>query len=118
MIDTKILRKEDFIIQLTPIVKPNTFEWSGSVVINIATSGKNPMNKKDISDLWHLCRMMCSVIPLTEENPEFNDLLDTFLRKTDKDFGNQDNKKDKKRLTNIERDGNIIRLNFKTGENA
>jgi hypothetical protein len=33
MIDTKILRKEDFIIQLTPIVKPNTFEWSGSVVI-------------------------------------------------------------------------------------
>ena len=43
---------------------------------------------------------------------------DQNLLKSYKDFGNQDNKKDKKRLTNIERDGNIIRLNFKTGENA
>ena len=114
---TKV-KPEDFIIQVRPFIDPKTKSWNGIITLNIISSDKTPLSKKDESDIWHICQMMCSVIPLTEENPEFSDLLDTFLQKTDKDFGNQDNKKDKKRLTNIERDGNIIRLNFKTGENA
>ena len=109
MIDTKILRKEDFIIQLTPIVKPNTFEWSGSVVINIATSGKNPLNKKDISDLWHLCRMMCSVIPMMHEDADLMYMLDEYA--SNNDFSEE---KEKDSLTIESKTGNVIKLNFKS----
>ena len=114
---TKV-KPEDFIIQVRPFIDPKTKNWNGIITLNIISSDKTPLNKKEETDNRHICQMMCSVIPLTEENPQCSDLLDTFLQKTDKDFGNQDNKKDKKRLTNIERDGNIIRLNFKTEENA
>ena len=30
-------------------------------------------DKKDENDIWYICQMMCSVIPLTEENPEFSE---------------------------------------------
>ena len=112
--NTKI-RPEDFVIQVRPLLDPKTKNWSGMITLNIISSDKTPLNKKDEDAIWHICQMMCSVLPLTEEHPEFSDLLDDFVKENDKHFKDKYNKK---RLTNIERDGNIIKLNFKTEENA
>ena len=49
MTERKILREEDCLIQVTPLLTPDN-KWDGNVLINIATSGKNPLNKKDTSD--------------------------------------------------------------------
>ena len=115
MIDTKILREEDFLIQVTPLLTPDN-NWDGNVLINIATSGKNPLNKKDTSDLWHLCRMMCSVIPLMQEDSELMYVLDEYAHNT-KDI---DANKAKDTLTIESKQGNVIKLNFnsKIGGNA
>jgi len=115
MIDTKILRNEDFLIQVTPLLTPDN-KWDGNVLINIATSGKNPLNKKDMSDLWHLCRMMCSVIPLMQEDSDLMYVLDDYANNT-KDFNS---KSAKDNLTIESKQGNVIKLNFntKTGGNA
>lgn len=115
MIDTKILRDEDFIIQVTPMLTASK-KWDGNVLVNIATSGKNPLNKKDMSDLWHLCRMMCSVIPLMQDDSELMYTLDDYAHNS-VDFKDK-NKKDN--LTIQSKKGNVIKLNFntKTGGNA
>jgi len=115
MIDTKILKDEDFLIQVTPSLTSDS-SWDGNVLINIATSGKNPLNKKDMNDLWHLCRMMCSVIPLMQEDSDLMYVLDEYAHNT-KDFNSKDTKDT---LTIESKQGNVIKLNFnsKTGGNA
>ena len=45
MIDKNMFKAEDFIIQVRPMLSKDN-KWSGQVLINIATSGKNPLTKK------------------------------------------------------------------------
>tara|TARA_R110002020_G_scaffold37053_2_gene111704 strand:- start:759 stop:1100 length:342 start_codon:yes stop_codon:yes gene_type:complete len=113
MIDKEILKEEDFVIQVTPLLTPDN-TWDSNVRINIATSSKNPLNEKDTSDLWHLCRMMCSVIPLMQEDSDLMYVLDEYARNT-KDI-NEDKSKDT--LTIESKQGNVIKLNFNSGGDA
>ena len=106
MIDKNMIKAEDFIIQVRPTLSKNK-EWTGQVSINIATSGKNPLSKKDSNDVWHLCKMMCSLIPMMEYDNNLMESVHDFAKGYDY---NEPNPKDY--LTIKSKEGNVIKLDW------
>tara|TARA_R100000995_G_C3381659_1_gene76300 strand:+ start:52 stop:399 length:348 start_codon:yes stop_codon:yes gene_type:complete len=105
------MQPEDFIIQVKPFIDPKTKRWTGVVSLNIISSDYTSLNDEDTDSLWHICKMMCSVLPLVEQDKEFGDMLDAFAREhADEIYLNNKEKP----LTTIEKDGNVIKINFKT----
>ena len=100
---------EDFIIQVRPIVTTDKKIWTGRVVVHILTSDKNPLNSKDGNDIWHLCRMMCSLIPMMEYDSDLMEAVDDFAKTYKFDEG-----KGKDSLTIKSKEGNVIKLDWKS----
>ena len=116
---TPDMNPEDFIIQVKPSVDPKTKQWTGVVSLNIISSDHTPLDSRDVDGLWHICKMMCCVLPLMEQDRKFGDMLDMFAREHSDEMGlniNENNKKNP--LTSIQKDGNVIKLNFKTKTNG
>jgi len=109
MIARTTFKEEDFIIQVRPILTTNKKVWTGQVLIHIVTSEKNPLNNKDGNDVWHLCRMMCSLIPMMEYDNDLMEAVDEFA-KTYK----FDEEKGKDSLTIKSKEGNVIKLGWKS----
>ena len=107
-IDTKFLEPEDFIINVRPQLD-NKRAWTGQVEINILSSKENGLTHFDNEALFHLCTCMSAVVPMME--------LDKDLLYEIEDFIKELRKKDTKendRLTIQNKDGNVIKLNFKS----
>ena len=112
---TPEMQPEDFIIQVKPFIDPKTNQWTGVVSLNIISSDHSTLNKDDTDSLWHICKMMCSTLPLIEEDKEFASMLDAIAKEHSDDmYLNNNNENNKNPLTSIEKDGNVIKLNFKS----
>tara|TARA_R110000796_G_scaffold93589_2_gene198190 strand:- start:51 stop:407 length:357 start_codon:yes stop_codon:yes gene_type:complete len=111
---TPEMQPEDFIIQVKPFIDPKTNQWTGVVSLNIISSDHSPLNNDDMDSLWHICKMMCSTLPLIEEDKEFASMLDMIAREHSDDMYLNSNENNKNPLTSVEKDGNVIKLNFKS----
>lgn len=96
---------DDFIIIIRPRIEGT--EWVGEIDVSVVNSGKSILNDQDYSAMMHFTRMVCSSIPLMEENEEFRrgceDLAESYMP-VDEPEENE--------LTVTERDGNVITLAF------
>ena len=101
---------DDFFIQIRPEIKKGT--WTGQIAINIIFSDQNSLNEKDKMEIWHLCRMMTSVIPMMELDKDLMEDIDDFARNYMEDYDKE--KKLKKGLTVVGKDGNVIKLGLLT----
>jgi len=108
------MHPEDFIIQVKPFIDHKTKRWTGVVSLNIISSDHTILNDEDTNSLWHICKIMCSVLPLMEQDQEFGDMIDMFAREHSDDIYSNNNENNKNPLTSIEKDGNVIKLNFKS----
>jgi len=104
---SKEFNKQDFIISVSPIIDNNS-KWSGQISIDIASSEKNPLNDPDYKNLFHLCKMMCSLIPVMENDEELLERLDEYAT----DFEKEHRKKDKLIISGTK--GNVVTLNWKS----
>ena len=75
--------KEDFVISIKPDIDPEN-KWTGQVGVDITSSEKNPLNSTDYNHIFYLCKMMCSIIPLMEEDDDLVARLDSFVQEYDK----------------------------------
>ena len=84
-IRAKILRK-DFVIRVRPDLNKNS-EWNGAVDVSIITDPDNKMDDEAYYQVLHLCKMMCAIVPLTEDDCALRDDINDFIEKVvDKDY--------------------------------
>tara|TARA_R100000353_G_scaffold174029_2_gene141219 strand:- start:75 stop:428 length:354 start_codon:yes stop_codon:yes gene_type:complete len=79
---SRTFNTEDFIISLRPIID-NANHWTGQVAVDITSSEKSPLNNTDYNHVFHLCKLMCSIIPMMEEDSDLTHKLDAFVKEYD-----------------------------------
>ena len=106
---------EDFVIRVRPTLDKE--EWTGEIDVTIMSNGISPLDDDDFEQLMHFCKMVCSSIPLMENNVEVRDTLHDYVL----EVVNQEYEvEEKEELIVTGEDGNVIHLNFnsKTGGSA
>ena len=102
------MRDEDFIIRITPYHENGA--WDGDVQVSLVSSENNPLGEEDFAYLSHLCSMLCSVIPVIEEDEYVRDALHSFV------LNRLNDEPDDK--PSYVADGNVLTLTSKTRGNA
>ena len=78
----RAFNKEDFVIAIKPMMDLEN-KWTGQVAVDITSSEKNPLNSTDYNHLFYLCKMMCSIVPLMEEDEKLVSRLDAYVKEYD-----------------------------------
>jgi hypothetical protein len=105
----RLLRK-DFIIRVRPSLN-RSHEWNGAVDIGIITDPDNKMNDDDYYQVLHLCKMMCAIVPLTEDDNELRDDINDFIEKVvDKDYHDMIKEKNKPKANIVGVNDNVIHI--------
>lgn len=102
--------KRDFIIRVRPTLN-RKHEWTGSVDVAIAPDPDNKMNDDDYYQLLHLCKMMCAIIPLTENDGTLREDINDFIENVvDRDYHDMVKQKKKKQANIVGIDNNVIHI--------
>jgi hypothetical protein len=96
---------EDFIIRITPSLDEEGY-WDGDITVGIVTTTDNSLDNEDFMAMMKLATLVCSSIPVMEDNEvvrkareyqeDIEDLEPGFLDTPD----------------TIKRDGNVVTINF------
>tara|TARA_R110001592_G_scaffold121606_3_gene327452 strand:+ start:139 stop:534 length:396 start_codon:yes stop_codon:yes gene_type:complete len=111
-IRAKILRK-DFVIRVRPDLNKQG-DWNGAVDVSIITDPDNKMDDEAYYQVLHLCKMMCAIVPLTEDDCDLRDDINDFIEKVvDKDYHDmvkrmKEKSKPKANIINVE--DNVIHI--------
>tara|TARA_R100001440_G_scaffold47379_1_gene67127 strand:+ start:357 stop:704 length:348 start_codon:yes stop_codon:yes gene_type:complete len=99
---------EDFIIRIRPGL--DGVEWTGEIDISIIAQSTNPLDDEGYGQLMHFCKMMCSTVPIMEQQESIRNLVHNYvLEVVDKD--NEEVLEDDEIVITKE-DGNVIHLSF------
>lgn len=105
----KILAR-DFIIRIRPDIN-RKHEWNGAVDVSIITDKNNKMHDDDYYQVLHLCKMMCAVVPLTENDCDLRDDINDFIEKVvDKEYHDMIKKKNKPKANIVGVNDNVIHI--------
>ena len=101
------LRKEDFVISIRPQLDSKRI-WTGEVDLSIVTSVDNPLTDDDYYGLLSFCKVVCSSVPVMEE--------DEYVRKKLEDkadaFDELNFAPEKKKGKVVDRHDNVVVLSF------
>jgi len=104
------LVKRDFVIRVRPSLN-RKHQWTGAVDIGIVTDPENKMNDDDYYQVLHLCKMMCAIVPLTEEDCDLRDDINDFIEKVvDKDYHDMIKEKNKPKANIVGVKDNVIHI--------
>ena len=107
--DNMSFEDEDFIIRVRPSVKDDG-EWTGEIDISIISQGDNPLNDEGYGQVMHFCMMLCSTVPIMEQDETIRNLVHTYVMEVvDKD--EEDVVEDDDIIITKE-DGNVVHLSF------
>lgn len=101
---------EDFIIRITPSLDEEGY-WDGDITVGIVTTTDNSLDNEDFMAMMKLATLVCSSIPVMEENEVVRKAIQEFAKEYEKDIedlepGFLDTP------DTIERDGNVVTVNF------
>tara|TARA_R110002167_G_scaffold143558_1_gene332979 strand:- start:573 stop:917 length:345 start_codon:yes stop_codon:yes gene_type:complete len=101
------LKPEDFVIRITPFHEEG--KWDGDVQVSLVSSVDNPLSEEDFEYLSHLCNMLCSVVPVIEEDEYVRDALHNYVNnRLNDEVPDVDNE------PSYTADGNVLTLSSKT----
>lgn len=107
--DNMSFEDEDFIIRVRPSVKDDG-EWTGEIDISIISQGDNPLNDEGYGQVMHFCKMLCSTVPIMEQDETIRNLVHTYVMevvdKDEEDVIEDDN------IIITKEDGNVVHLSF------
>jgi len=112
------IEDEDFVIRVRPFTQGE--DWTGEIDISIISSPANTLNDESYGQLMHFCKMMCSTVPIMEQDETIRNLVHTYVMEV------VDNEMDieveLEEEVGVEKryDGNVVHLTFntKTGGSA
>jgi len=100
---------EDFIIRVRPSLEENG-EWTGEIDISIISQADNPINDEGYGQVMHFCKMMCSTVPIMEQDETIRNLVHSYVMEVvdneDEDVIEDDD------IIITREDGNVVHLNF------
>jgi len=114
-----MINNEDFIIRVRPFADDDG-DWSGEIDISIMAFPENPLDDEDYSNVMHLCKMMCSTVPIMEQEESIRNIVHEYVTKVIDNEMEIDVELEKEMGVEKEYDGNVVHLNFntKTGGSA
>ena len=117
MIDN--INDEDFVIRILPFADDDG-EWNGEIDISIMAFPNNPLSDDDYGSLMHFVKMMCSSVPVMEQEESIRNLINEYVLKVVDNDMEVDVELENKMGVEKENDGNVVHLTFntKTGGNA
>ena len=111
MSDQENINYDDFVVRVRPF-RDNEGSWTGEIDLSVITFPDNDFDDEDYSQLIHFCTMMAATIPIMEDNESIRDLVHDFvMNRFDTEHApvvEQEN------ITEVEHDGNVIKINFNT----
>lgn len=113
------IKDEDFIIRVRPFADEDG-EWSGEIDISIMAFPENPLNDSDYDNLMHFVKMMCSSVPIMEQEESIRNLIHEYVVKVVDNEMDIDVELEEEMGVEKTYDGNVVHLTFntKTGGNA
>ena len=113
------INDEDFVIRIRPFADDNG-EWSGEIDISIMAFPENPLNDDDYDNLMHFVKMMCSSVPVMEQEESIRNLIHEYVMKVVDNEMDIDVELEEEMGVEKTYDGNVVHLTFntKTGGNA
>ena len=100
---------EDFIIRVRPGLDGE--EWTGEIDISIISQGENPLNDEGYGQVMHFCKMMCSTVPIMEQDEAIRNMVHSYVMEVvDKETVKVVEEDDEIIVT--KEDGNVIHLSF------
>jgi hypothetical protein len=101
---------EDFIIRITPSLDEEGY-WDGDITIGIVTTTDNSLDNEDFMAMMKLATLVCSSIPVMEDNEVVRKAIQEYAREYQEDIedlepGFLDTP------DTIKRDGNVVTVNF------
>jgi len=119
MSDYVSLQDEDFIIRVRPSVAGGGM-WTGEVDIAIIAQPDNPLDDEGYSQLMHFCKMICSTVPIMEQDETIRNLVHTYVMEVVDNEEGFDVELEQELGVEKEYDGNVVHLTFnsKTGGSA
>jgi hypothetical protein len=117
MIDN--INDEDFVIRIRPFADDDG-EWNGEIDISIMAFPNNPLSDDDYGNLMHFVKMMCSSVPVMEQEESIRNLINEYVLKVVDNDMEVDVELENEMGVEKEYDGNVVHLTFstKTGGNA
>lgn len=112
------INDEDFVIRIRPSVDDG--EWTGEIDISIIAGADNPLDDEGYGQVMHFCKMICSTVPIMEQDQTIRDLVHTYVTEVvDNEMG-IDVELEEEMGVEKTYDGNVVHLNFntKTGGSA
>ena len=107
--DNMSFEDEDFIIRVRPSVKDDG-EWTGEIDISIISQGDNPLNDEGYGQVMHFCKMLCSTVPIMEQDETIRNLVHTYVMEVvDKD---EEDVVEDDDIIMTKEDGNVVHLSF------
>lgn len=101
----------DFVIR----IRPSTIgdEWTGEIDVSMITASDNSLDDESYGQLMHLTRMVCSTIPMMEQDPELGNRVHEWAM-TNLDDSPADFTQDNEEVEVTHEGDNVFRLNFGT----
>ena len=101
------LNIEDFIIGIRPTLDKDNV-WTGEINMNIVTSKDNPLDDDDYYSLLAFCKVICSSVPVMDEDDYVRNKLEEKAAKFADEVEYPKNKKGKV----VDKQGNVVVLSF------
>jgi len=113
------INDEDFVIRVRPFADDDG-EWNGEIDISIMAFPENPLNDDDYDNLMHFVKMMCSSVPVMEQEESIRNLIHEYVMKVVDNEMDIDVELEEEMGVEKTYDGNVVHLTFstKTGGNA
>ena len=103
----KQIKKEDFVINVRPKLDSKR-DWTGEVDLSIITSVDNPLTDDDYYAILSFCKVICSSVPVMEE--------DEYVRQALEDKATQFDElnfvPEKKKGKIVDKHDNVVVLSF------
>ena len=104
---TDKINPEDFVIGIRPTLDKDDV-WTGEINMNIVTSKDNPLDDDDYYALLAFCKVVCSSVPVMDEDDYVRKKLEEKAAK----FVEEVEMPKKKKGKVVDKQGNVVVLSF------
>lgn len=103
------INAEDFVIGIRPTLDKDDV-WTGEINMNIITSKDNPLDDDDYYSLLSFCKVICSSVPVMEEDDYVRQKLEDMSTK----FEEYPELPQKKKGKVVDKKDNVVVLSFES----
>tara|TARA_R100001163_G_scaffold65205_2_gene61591 strand:+ start:3133 stop:3504 length:372 start_codon:yes stop_codon:yes gene_type:complete len=103
----------DFVVRVRPMLDRYN-RWTGEIDMAIVTRKDNYLSDDDYDSVMHFTKMMCSTVPLMENDKELRSTVNNYVLDRENNWSHKEKLKKDLQVNKI--NDNVIRVDFKKGD--